>query len=140
MRKQFIYHKNRVFMLVEPRPWMMSSTLIKEALRTGGNLAVEMNTGYLTVIRNFELRTPDGKPLDIFKLVNLETGASYDLPWDPEVATIKILDYIGESKDQFVVKYWKYGEEPREQLLALSSFNWFGMSSMTKTIKELTGG
>jgi hypothetical protein len=138
MRRQFIYHKDRTFMLVEPRPWMMRSSLITEALKSGGHLAVEMNTGYLTVVRNYEVKNVPSKSLE---LVNLDTKETYNLPMDYKVATLRIHDYISKDKySQYVINYYENDEKVREQLIAIAAFNWYGIRGIEKTIMKLITG
>jgi hypothetical protein len=122
-------------MLVEPRPWMMRSSLITEVLKSGrAHLAVEMNTGYLTVVRNYEVKNVSSKK---FILKNLNTDEIFDLPIDYKVATLRIHDYVSQAKySNFVVRYSENGIH-KEQVITISDFNWYGMRGIERIIMKL---
>jgi hypothetical protein len=140
MRRKFIWHKDRPFMLVEPRPWMLKSSLISDALKTGGHLAVEMNEGYLTVIRHWD------KPMTGVKhLYYTDLNGTLPLPWDMQVAAVKIKDYLIERKSKYVFVYpttiqLVVDEKVMdERSVSLDEYDRRGFEGMEKILRNFTG-
>jgi hypothetical protein len=137
MRKKFIWHKNRPFMLVEPRPWMLRSSLITDALKSGGHLAVEMNEGYLTVVRNFE-NVEETKTLTFSDLFSV-----HPLPEDLEVAAIKIKDYLlirekldGPRLENSRIQVRKNGEIVDERSVSLEEYERIGFKGVQRILER----
>jgi hypothetical protein len=139
MRKKIVWHKNRPFMLVEPRPWMMNSNLISDALKTGGHLAVEMNEGYLTVIRHWD------KPMTGVKHLHYrDSSGTLPLPWDMQVAAVRIKDHLIERRrkygfiDPVSVELVVDGRVVAEKPVSLDEYDKRGFEGMEKILRNFT--
>lgn len=105
MNGNFFQYKNRIFMKVMPRPCLMKSGLIADVVDKGNHLAVDMNTGNLTIVpkKYFE------EPVRVyFKYINSD-GYIRDIPRDPKVAALKIYDHLMmdplDSKNHVVKRF-----------------------------------